>query len=210
MILEKTPLCELSEQYGSDKHHHGYSPYYFERFKDRLDKVTSVFELGICGPCNWFPAKITGASLHMWRDFFPNAEIGGCDIESSFLVSDDRIWSVKADETKPEELVAALKIGGSYDLIIDDAIHDPMPQLVAAKAMVPFLKSGGLYAIEDFCPYKMPDNGVESFLDLLSGVIPKEEGFTFGVSVPDVTKSGACIYKDERIIFIEKHPLIAT
>jgi hypothetical protein len=47
-----------------------------------------------------------------------------------------------------------------YDLIVDDAVHDPPIQLTALNALLPFLAPGGVYAIEDVCPYKLPNNDV--------------------------------------------------
>jgi len=41
------------------------------------------------------------------------------------------------------------KIGADFDLIIDDGSHLCNHQIISAAVLSPFLKSGGLYIIED-------------------------------------------------------------
>ena len=69
-----TRLCELAEKYGSDKTpsiFHGYTPFYDELLKDR--DVKRVLEIGIGNVAcmNHVKDYKPGASLRMWRDYFP-------------------------------------------------------------------------------------------------------------------------------------------
>ncbi len=79
-----TKLCELAEKYGCDKCPqvgHPYTPHYYEllKYKD----IKKVLELGIGSreTMQWTPDNYQkGASLKMWRDFFPD-KLSEYDVE---------------------------------------------------------------------------------------------------------------------------------
>jgi len=136
-----TALCALAEKYGCDKtpsilHH--YTPLYDMLFRCR--PVRRVLEIGI----------LNGASLRMWRDYFPKAEIFGLEINPDVLFAEDRIQTCQCDASDASSLRAAAALfGGHFDLIIDDASHLPSDQITAAWALEPYLAAGGLHVIED-------------------------------------------------------------
>lgn len=187
-----TPLCALAYKYGTDKNIWGYTPHYYDRLNPKKFSAVAVLELGICGQRD-IPNNVTGASLWMWHDFFPNANIVGLDFDPKWMVNEGRIRSFVADETQPETMVSALRSAGidRYDLIVDDAIHDPLPQVLALKTMLPYLAHDGLYAMEDVCPYKLPNNDLKHLIDL----------FPAGLRTTVVHT-----HKPEVILFIEKLP----
>ncbi len=54
-----------------------------------------------------------GASLRMWRDYFPNAQIVGADIDPKYMFADERISKVVVDQLKPESINAFVaKVSG--------------------------------------------------------------------------------------------------
>lgn len=178
-----TPLCELAQKYGSDKSgHHNYTPHYYALLKDR--PVKRVLEIGIGdAACMWvitsrgLPYRV-GASLYMWEEFFPEAEVFGFDIKEEILINEGRIKSFVADQYKADSMIAAANAaGGNFDLIVDDGCHEPMAQINAMLTLLPFLADGGVYVLEDLCPYKLPDGDV-SFVTRL---IP--EAYKFEVHV---------------------------
>lgn len=74
-----------------------------------------------------------------------------------------------------------IAIGGQYgkfDIIIDDCSHVLEPTLVSTKTLWPFLKSGGLYVIEDWAAGLSrggPFEGLEGALyDLIEARVSKE------------------------------------
>jgi len=168
-----TELCELCVRYGTDKVTWGYTPHYFAHFKDRRDKVRRVLEIGICGYRD-IPNNVVGASLFVWRDFFPNAEIYGLDNDSRFIFNDqERIHTALCDAYDAAMLNGVFtrwNVGpGFFDFIVDDAVHDPIPQVSLFNELVPALAVGGLYAIEDVCPYKLPGGDLDHMVRLLVG-----------------------------------------
>ena len=50
-----------------------------------------------------------GASLRMWKDYFPNASIFGCDIDRDVLFSEERIKTFHCDQTSAKSISNFLK-----------------------------------------------------------------------------------------------------
>jgi hypothetical protein len=159
-----TPLCKLAIKHGTNKADEGYTPFYYELFKDR--QVRRLLELGIGGPGLSGGASRHGASLFMWEEFFPLAQIYGADIDPSLLIERGHIRSYMVDVTDSHSLNRlGHLVGGQLDVIIDDAVHLPEPQTLACQTLLPFLAPGGVYIIEDVanCPPReiidsLPDN----------------------------------------------------
>lgn len=118
---------------------HSYEPTYQRLFENRRHDVKAVLELGI----------FRGGSLRAWRDYFPNAEIVGYDIDNGSMISgEERITTVLGD-VRSEEGLRDIGSRYLYDIIIDDASHRPIDQFLALKILWPHLVSGGIYVIED-------------------------------------------------------------
>ena len=138
-----TLLCDLAFKYGTDKcpqiKHH-YTEVYYEIFKDRRESVRKVVEIGI----------ETGASLRMWRDFFPNAMVYGADIVPESLFSEERIETFLCDQSVGEDLVRLVeKVGSDVDLFVDDGSHQPEHQVLTCLTVMPMLDDDVIYVIED-------------------------------------------------------------
>ena len=161
-------LNSLCDKYGSDKGEiatsghpydwisHSYADFYERQFGAYRKLVTNVFECGI-GSNN--PAVASnmgadgkpGASLRVWRDYFPNAQIVGADIDRDILFNEDRIRSVFCDQTDPQTIaemwhaLAPVK----FDIMIDDGLHTYDAGACLFEHSFHMLKPGGLYIIED-------------------------------------------------------------
>lgn len=159
-----TELCELAYKYGTDKCpqlKHSYTPFYYQIFKDKRNSVKKVLELGIGHYKNMQNVDVIydpglkrhyhkGASLKMWRDFFPNAEVYGADRVAEAIFSDERIKTYLCDETKKEDLVKLIgNTGNDIDILIDDASHHFEDQIFACLTLIPLLKKDVIYIIED-------------------------------------------------------------
>jgi hypothetical protein len=152
-----TELCELGFKYKTDKSplvKHTYTPEYYELFQPIRKKVKKVLEMGIGTPVNMKHSSgseyVVGASLRMWRDFFPNAIIYGADIEPSAMFKDKRIKTFLCDQMNKEDLINLVeKTGDDIDIFIDDGAHYIENQVFLCKTMMPLLKRGAMYFIED-------------------------------------------------------------
>ena len=151
----KSVLGNLFEKYGTDKARNGYHHAYEDILAPHRDSITSVLEIGI-GTLNpdahssmvgyAAPHYKPGGSLRAWRDYLPNADIIGLDIDPDTYVAEDRIYTFVGDSTDAEQ-VHALWPDEHFDLIIDDGDH--ARQFETMLVMWPKVKVGGLYAIED-------------------------------------------------------------
>jgi hypothetical protein len=148
---QHNPLITLAEaayppNSSSRKPNH-YLDFYHRIFKKRRLEQVSLLEIGVAD----------GASLRMWRDYFPNANIVGLDIISPStqilkLQAQNKISYIQGDQSDDAVLAKTISITGNagFDVIIDDASH--VGQLAKASFGYLFnngLKPGGLYFIED-------------------------------------------------------------
>jgi hypothetical protein len=169
---ELSLLCDL---YGSDKGSfygkraaHTYTSVYEYLFSGIRSNVELVFECGLGTNNPNIPSNMgingrPGASLRVWRDYFPNAQIIGVDIDKDILFSEDRIETGYIDQTSPETIRGFFtfleeKHQNNFDIMIDDGLHT----FEAAKCLFEnafvHLKETGIYAIED-----MHDNDILRF-----------------------------------------------
>ena len=161
-------LSRLCDAYGSDKgalkvsgHPYGAAPHTFADFYSQLFDhcrfgVTRVFECGLGTnnpgvPSNMGAGGRPGASLRVWKDYFPNAQIDGADIDRNILFTEDRIRTYHVDQTDPGSIARMWeRIGpAEYDLMIDDGIHTFDGGICFFENAVGRLRSGGIYVIED-------------------------------------------------------------
>ncbi len=187
MEFPETELCRLAYKYGTDKCpqlKHAYTPFYYELLKDRRQSIKKVLEIGIGHFKGMQMVKVThdrglnrflhrGASLYMWRDFFPDAQIYGADIRPETMFEDKRIKTFLCDERKKEDLTKLIQNTGSdIDLLVDDASHRVDDQIFACQTLMPLLKKDVVYVIEDvsYC-HRIPQ--VLSNYECIVPLIPK-------------------------------------
>jgi hypothetical protein len=133
-------LSELARKYGTDKLPHGFTGFYDQHLAQTRESTRKILEIGIFG----------GASLQMWRDYFPNAVIHGLDIRLPPRPLGDRIVLHEGDQTDRSRLAALVaECGWDFDLIIDDGGHTMDQQQIALGALFPVLRPGGTFIMED-------------------------------------------------------------
>lgn len=166
----------------------GYSPFYYEKLEARRHDVLAVLEVGICGHRD-IPNNVIGASLWVWHDFFPNAHIVGIDNDARWMVQGARISSYCLDAYNTRDLTELMNsLAEPFDFIVDDAVHDPAPQLRLINDLWPYLEDNGIYAMEDVCPYKLPDGNMDHLI----------------LNFPANTKTQVITtHKDERLLLVE-------
>jgi len=152
----KTPLCKLAYKYGTDKCpqiRHGYTPFYYKLFNSKRKKIKKVLEIGIGYKREGrkqYEGWTHGASLKMWRDFFPNAIIYGVDVREDAMFNDERIRSFICDQNNEQDLLKLLdKIGRDIDIVIDDGSHIHQHQVYTTRVLRPLIPRKSDYIIED-------------------------------------------------------------
>lgn len=127
-----------------------------------------------------------GGSLEVWSQYFKDATlIVGCDVNSlcSALTFDDsRVTVVVADANSDDGVARILANSEQFDIIIDDGSHTSSDIVGSFCRLVPHLKPGGLYIVEDaHCSYWDKFGGglfnpysAQNFFKTLSDVINGE------------------------------------
>lgn len=108
-----TELCEIGRKYDSNNQ---YTIFFHGLFKHKRFEVLNIAEIGIS----------EGASLQIWKEYFPNANIYGFDNYNN------------------------LNDNAKFDVIIDNS-KNQFPDRKKVKAFSDYLKPGGILIIKDIC-----------------------------------------------------------
>ncbi len=164
-------LNKLCDQYGSDKGSstseikpyawppHNYTAIYSLIFSLSRRSIRNVLECGIGTNSEDKKSNMTksgkpGASLRVWRDFFPLAEIYGVDIDPKTLFHENRIKTFEVDQTSKSsiERFKAQIPNIEFDIIIDDGLHEFSAGQNFFINTIGILRNDGFYVIEDIIP----------------------------------------------------------
>lgn len=140
-------LHELGQKHGTDKCDESHSfrgesyLHIYDRYLHHLcTKPISLLELGVK----------TGASLRMWKEYFPLAQIHGVDLDPGCAShAEDRISVHILSQDDEEGLTALASSVGGFDVVLDDCSHINVLTLASQRILFPYVKPGGFYIIED-------------------------------------------------------------
>lgn len=157
-----TSLKALFDAHGSDKaNSHNYHHVYGSILQ-QPELVTGVFEIGLGTHHTDVVSNMgvhgrPGSSLRAFRDFLPNAQIYGADVDRRVLFTEDRIQTFFLDQT---DLGAIDTLSGQldrqFDLVIDDGLHSPNANVAALVFGLRHVKPGGYFVVEDIAPSHFP------------------------------------------------------
>jgi hypothetical protein len=128
-------------QYDSDKV--SYLRWYNPFFLPLVEKEIKLLEIGID----------KGGSLVMWKDYFQKGSITGVDIKlPGGFTPPERVKMYEGDQRDTEFLrrVAEKEAPEGFDIIIDDGSHYGKNTKITFWTLLPHLKKGGFYVIEDW------------------------------------------------------------
>lgn len=168
----RTDLCRFCSEAGTDKcpfnlqgHRHPYTAPYSLLLEPLRYKPIKFAEIGV----------YRGASLRAWRNYFTEARIFGYDNDVPNLqyIASQGLPHVYLDtmdaskqENIQEKLTQATQDGELFDVILDDASHDPADQSAVIRTALPFIKKGGLLIIEDIFRERSMKPYEEAFRDV--------------------------------------------
>lgn len=148
-------LRRLFELHGSDKHTHKYEDIYARLFHE-TDSVSSLVEIGIGTNNENIVSHMgknhqgSGGSLRAFRDFFPNAQVVGLDIDHDALFREERVSTYYFDQNGPTDQLSELGIqASSLDLFIDDGLHLFGANIKGLIHGLRYVRPGGWISIED-------------------------------------------------------------
>lgn len=144
-MVNSMDLATLGRRHGTDKGGHSfkgvsYLDLYEQHFRTLRDRNLTLLEIGV----------LNGCSLRMWRDYFPNAQIVGVDIDpASRRHEGDRIRVYVGSQDDETMLAQIGRETGGLDLVIDDGSHLTPLTIATFQHLFPYVRSGGWYIIED-------------------------------------------------------------
>lgn len=131
-------LTQIGMNYGTDKAYwHKYTEFYEKYISNYVNP--NILEIGVD----------SAASLKMWEEYFGSPTILGVDIIDKHGFETKNIKTLIADQSKPTELLKCLDICKEYDIMVDDGSHIIGHQISSFVTLFPYLKSGGVYFLED-------------------------------------------------------------
>ena len=142
MATELPSLDSIGLKYRTDKAtgHHGYLSFYERFFQPRRQEALRILEVGV----------LSGASLSVWEEYFPRAQIVGADISpAARMFERARVAIEIIDQSSLEDLARLAARHGPFDIIVEDGSHMWEHQITTLRALFPFVRAGGLYIVED-------------------------------------------------------------
>jgi hypothetical protein len=170
--MEQTmTLDNLANKYNTDKgpNDHMYTSKYNIYLESYRDIEFNLLEIGV----------FDGASVKMWKEYFPKANIVAIDIDPRCKeYEEDRITIHIGDQTDVNFLNEVVDKYGHFEVILDDGGHSYKQQIVSFETLFPRLTPGGLYFLEDmhtsYRPKSVWDDyyitGVNYFKNLVDAV----------------------------------------
>lgn len=157
---------------------HRYLPFYEQFLAPLRGREITLLEIGV----------EHGASLKMWRDYFMQGKIVGMDINPKDYIG-ERIEVETGNQHVATDLERVIAKHGPFDVVIDDAGHDPDAQIFCFHFMLQHVKPGGFYILEDVAE----NEGVINHLcrlavDVILKQVPHIDSmaFSYGTSVTKV------------------------
>jgi hypothetical protein len=125
---------------------HSYIEVYEEILAPYRHTAKNVLEVGL----------MSGESLRMWNEYFKGVVVYGVDCDLSpiggmanLCLAIEEGYNVKiADATSKLDMELHFN-GIKFDVVIEDANHNIGQQIEIYKTLLPYLKKGGIYIIED-------------------------------------------------------------
>ena len=104
---------EIFSKYDTDKVNGSYEYAYERCFGKIREDIQLIFEIGVN----------RGGSMRAWKEYFPNAQIVGLEINGNCFFEEERIHIEIGNATNPEFIDTVLHKHGWPDIVIDDGSH---------------------------------------------------------------------------------------
>ncbi len=117
---------------------------FYRRLLAGLDREpTSILEIGVKG----------GGSTALWKALFPDASVVGLDIKLRRWLESrpeaDGVVYLEGDQTDVARLEEIATRYGPFDVVIDDGSHVTDHVSGTLRCLLPHVRPGGVYVIED-------------------------------------------------------------
>ena len=147
MLSAGTQLQKLARIYGTDKGMgHQFMRHYQHHLRSFKWKRMRMLEIGVGG---YEDPLQGGASLRMWRRYFPLGRIWAIDIHDKQFHAERRIQIWQGSQREAPFLEQLVQEMGHVDVVIDDGSHFVEDVITSFEVLFPLLRDGGIYVVED-------------------------------------------------------------
>jgi hypothetical protein len=143
--LLHAPIELLARASGADKGDHGFTEVYDRFFADYRNRKVTLLEIGVGG----YDKVSGGWSLALWAAYFQRGKIIGIDIHDKTHLSRGRIQVYQCSQIDRVALRVIADRYDGFDIVIDDGSHLNCHQIESFNILFPFLKTPGVYVVED-------------------------------------------------------------
>eukprot|EP00455_Lapot_gusevi_P012443 TRINITY_DN158_c0_g1_i4.p1 TRINITY_DN158_c0_g1~~TRINITY_DN158_c0_g1_i4.p1 ORF type:complete len:402 (+),score=129.49 TRINITY_DN158_c0_g1_i4:67-1272(+) len=188
-IGEKTGTDKTNDGSGKNDHHY-YQRAYEYILEPLRDSPMKLFEIGL--GCDM--AAGPGRSVDLWLEYFPNIELHEMEYNAACVEKfksklPPKLHIHTGDQSDIETLKKMLRAakatakGRPFDVMIDDGSHVCEHQKKTMAFLLPYVRPGGYYIIEDlhtsylgagfapgFTTYHTPSSAMEMVKELLDGI----------------------------------------
>ncbi|WP_030373458.1 class I SAM-dependent methyltransferase [Streptomyces rimosus] len=151
-------LGDLALRFGSDKWGvwHWYTQHYDRHFASLRHEPVRVLEIGIGG---YYDPAAGGGSLRMWKNYFSRGIVHGLDIYDKSGLDELRLHTFVGSQNDAGFLRDLAEQHGPFDIVIDDGSHVNEHILASFDTLLPHVRPGGWYVIEDIQTSYWPQYG---------------------------------------------------
>jgi demethylmacrocin O-methyltransferase len=192
-------VASLSVRLGTDKWgaFNWYARHYDTHLARRRGEPVRVLEIGIGG---YDDTRSGGASLRMWQRYFRRGLVYGLDIADKSSVRGPRIRTIQGDQGDPAFLEELGRRLGPFDIVIDDGSHENEHVRTSFQALLPHVRDGGLYLIEDLQTAYWPGYGGENHdLNNTTTSIGMLKGLVDGLNHREIAPPTTPSYSDQHV-----------
>ena len=185
-------FAEIGKRHGTDKiSSHSYQNVYGHFLGPLREKEINFLEIGI--GCS--PGQIPGLSILLWKEYIPNIKLSMLEYNGTCAEQfRSQLEHLFIGDQSDFDLLNKIGKVGPFDVVVDDGGHSRRQQINSLIGLWPYLKSKGVYIIEDIMfsfTKEFNDNENESIFDVISQLF-----FLFNDPSPFPFKS---IYPDKEI-----------
>lgn len=202
-------LDAIGIKYGTDKSSIGHDilRHYEEFFSSIRNEKFNLIEIG----------GYKGASLSVWKDFFPNAQVVCLDIDPKVRQYVPEGVRFHLGDASDKNFISEIKnIYGTARVIIDDGSHRWDHQRIALESFFDFVEPGGFYIIEamhtsyepgfsgnDVIPFSTYLNIYTEYLNA-RGKKREEFKYKYPKIISDIGENIDCIQHAQRFSIIKR------
>jgi hypothetical protein len=209
-LASEEDVASLSVRLGTDKWgaFNWYARHYDTHLARYRGEPVRMLEIGIGG---YDDPGSGGASLRMWQRYFRRGLVYGLDIADKSSVRGPRIRTIQGDQGDPAFLAELGRRLGPFDIVIDDGSHENEHVRTSFEALLPHVRDGGLYIVEDLQTAYWPGYGGENRdLTTTTTSIGMLKGLVDGLNHREITPAVDSSYRDQHIVGLHLYHNLAV